>query len=352
MEFLKKIYDKLCQTIVGKLSESRLWDYGVIIALWAWVIHDYLSPKSNYNLYKYYRKKRPDILTLEVICPTEDPQKPNRLSIMEEHSFQNTDIFSGKLIRFPILCFNHKVISRSLAGRLLTELLDMGLPINPSDRDKLEIKTFDDDVSRKDWESRSNWTIYVDPSEFSRVEYEQILCCYEAHRKEIDSTLKTSQVTPWWIRKSQYAKSFGFDYRAERIAHIIYGAMPKPQIFSPQKISTYLRDGKWIPISKENLTIYHNGQWQINIHFKLGRNQWHNYTLGKGKVTFADGKNVFDVEYLSFVDLDSIKDISVREYFDSLTDSEGKKLTDFYQLGKIPSKFNTLELFGNIATAK
>jgi len=25
-----------------------------------------------------------------------------------------------------------------------------------------------------------------------------------------------------------------------------------------------------------------------------------------------------------------------------LTDSEGKKLTDFYQLGKIPSKFNIL----------
>ncbi|HLO52010.1 MAG TPA: hypothetical protein VK211_26625 [Kamptonema sp.] len=343
MEFLKEIYDKLCTTIVGKLSESRLWDFGVFLALWAWVIHDYLSPKSNYNLYKYYRKKRRDILTLEVICQCENPQKPNRLSIMEEHSFQNTDIFCGKLIRFPILCFNNKVISRSLAGRISPDLLDMGLPINPSDRDKLEVKTFYDDVSISYWESKSNWTIYVDPSQFSRVEYEQILCCYEAHREEIDSTLKTSQVIPWWIRKSQYPKSFGFDHRAQRIAHIVYGAMPKPQVFSPQKISTgYLVDGKWIPISKENLTIYHNGQWQIDVRRKQGINHWNDYTIGSGKVTFAYGKNVFDFKYLSFFDLDSIKDISVREYFDSLTDSEGKKLTDFYQLGNIPSKFNTL----------
>lgn len=37
--------------------------------------------------------------------------------------------------------------------------------------------------------------------------------------------------------------------------------------------------------------------------------------------------------------MDSIKDVSVREYFAALTDSEGKKLTDFYQLGNIPSKF-------------
>jgi hypothetical protein len=312
--------------------------------IWALQIHSYLSPTSQYNLSKYYRKKRPDVLTLEVSCPSEDPQNPNCLSIMEEHSFQYYKS-TCNLIRFPILCFNKKVISRSLAGRILPELLDMGLPINPSDRDKLEIKTFDDDVSRKAWESRSNWTIYVDPSDFSRVEYEQILCCYEAHRQKIDSTLKTSKVIPWWIWKSQYPKSFGFDYRAQRIAHIVYGAMPKPQVFSPQKISTgYLRDGEWISTSTETLTIYHNGQWQIDIGGKHGKNQW-NSTIGRGKVTFADGKNVFDVKYLSFSDLDSIKDISVREYFDSLVDIEGKKLTDFYQLGNIPSKFNTIKTF-------
>ncbi|MDB9511335.1 hypothetical protein PN499_09100 [Kamptonema animale CS-326] len=334
MEILKEIGEKLYKRIVG--YGRILWDIGVVIALGAWVIYTYLSPISVYNLSKYYKKKRPDILTLEVICPSEDPQNPNRLTIMEEHSFQK-NIFSGDLVRFPILCFNNKVVSRSLAGRISPDLLDMGLPINPSDRAKLEIKTFYDDVSRKNW---INWTIYVNPSEFSRGEYEQILCCYEAHREQIDSTLKNSQVIPWWVWKSQYARSFGFDYRTQRIAHIVYGAMPQPQVFSPQKISTgYLDNGEWIPISSETLTIYNNGEWQIEIGRKYPKSEWGNHTIGRGKVTFTDAEKVFDVQYLSFPAMDSIKDVSVSEYFAALTDSEGKKLTDFYQLGNIPSKF-------------
>jgi len=342
MEILKKLCNELYQKMLGKLYDTKLGDMAVVLALWAWVIYEFFSPTSQYNLSKYYKRKRPDVLTMKVICLSEYPQNTNRLSIMEEHSFQSEFPISGNLIRFPILCFNHKVMSRSLAGRILPELLDMGLPINPSDRAQLEIKTFYDDVSR------SNWTIYVDPSEFSRVEYKQILCCYEAHREEIDSTLKDSQVIPWWTRKSKYPKSFGFDYRAQRIAHIIYGAMPQHQVFSPEKISTgYLENGKWIPISTETLTIYQNGEWQIIIRRKHGKNKWNDYTIGRGKVTFADREKVFDVQWLTFFALDSIKDISVPEYFASLADSEGNKLTDFYQLGKLPSKFDTLQIFGN-----
>ncbi|HLO52307.1 MAG TPA: hypothetical protein VK211_28165, partial [Kamptonema sp.] len=160
MEFLKEIYNKLCQILAVNPLVIGLLNCAVVPVIWALEIHDYLSPKSNYNLYKYYRKKRPDVLTIEVLCPSKDPQKPNRLSIMEEHSFQHCK-FSGNLIRFPILYFNNKVISRALAGRILPELLDMGLPINPSDRAQLEIKTFDDDVSLSYWESKSKWTIYV-----------------------------------------------------------------------------------------------------------------------------------------------------------------------------------------------
>ncbi|MEG3939182.1 hypothetical protein QT995_13595 [Microcoleus sp. S36b_A3] len=333
MKNVKNIYDQLYRKIGLRLSETKLWDMGVFFALWAWVIYGYLSPKSPYNLSKYYKKKRPDILTFQVFCPTQIPQKFHRISIMEEHSFQSIFLDPGNLIRFPIFCFNDKVVSRSLAGRIIPQLLDMGLPINPSERAKLEIKTFHDDVSR------SNWTIYVEPSEFSRVEYQQMLCCYEAHREEIDSKLKTSKVIPWWSPKSKYPKSFEFDYRAKRITRIVYGAMPQPQVFSPQKISTgCVVDGNRMQISNETLTVYPNGQWQIHIRRKLGKNPWNDYTMGQGKVTFVDPVLVFDVDSLHFYDVD-IKDISVREYFDSFADSEGKKLTDFYQLGKIPSKF-------------
>ncbi len=334
MTNVKKKCDQLVTFFYSKLYESTLWDMGVLLALWAWAIYVYLSPTSPYNLSKYYKKKRPDVLTFQVFCPTQNPQKFHRISIIEEHSFQSIFLASGNLIRFPIFCFNDKVVSRSLAGRIIPKLLDMGLPINPSERAKLEVKTFHDDVSR------SNWTIYVDPSEFSRVEYQQMLCCYEAHREEIDSKLKTSKVIPWWSPKSKYPKSFEFDYRAKRIARIVYGAMPQPQVFSPHKISTgCVVDGNWIHISSETLTVYPNGQWQIHIRRKLGKNPWNDCTFGEGKVTFVDPVPVFDVEWLHFYDLDSIKDISVSEYFASCADSEGKKLTDFYQLGKIPSKF-------------
>ncbi|MEG3977557.1 hypothetical protein QT970_23445 [Microcoleus sp. herbarium8] len=334
MKNVKNIYDQLYRKIGLRLSETKLWDMGVILVLCALVIYERLSPTSPYNLSKYYKKKRPDVLTFQVYCPTNNPQEVHRISIMEEHSFRSLLPTSRDLIRFPIFCFNDKVVSRSLAGRIIPELLDMGLPINPSERAQLEVKTFHDDVSI------SNWTIYVDPSEFSRVEYQQMLCCYEAHREEIDSQLKTSKVIPWWNRKSKYPKSFEFYSRAKRITRIVYGAMPQPQVFSPQKISTgCVVNGNWMPISSETLTVYPNGQWQIHIRRKHGKNQWNDYTIGQGKVTFVDPVLVFDVELLNLGDLDSIKDISVREYFDSLADSEGKKLTDFYQLGKIPSKF-------------
>jgi len=124
MEFLKEISHKFCQIIAVNPLAIGLLNCAVVLVIWALEIHQYLSPTSQYNLSKYYRKKRPDVLTLEVLCPSKDPQNPNCLTIMEEHSFQHYKR-TCKLIRFPILCFNHKVISRALAGRLLSELLDI-----------------------------------------------------------------------------------------------------------------------------------------------------------------------------------------------------------------------------------
>jgi len=244
---------------------------------------------------------------------------------------------SGNLIRFPILYFNNKIVFRALDAQPAPELWAMGLPVDPFDRAKLEIKTFHDNVSRSDW------VIYVDPATFTQEEYQQIISCYEVHREEIDSTLENSKFTPWWTQKEKPPRSFGFDYHAQRISHIVYGAMPQPQIFSPQKISKgYLSEGKRIPISSETLTIYPNGQWLIKVRRKEGIiSPWNDHPIGEGEIIFDDTEKIFNIKWLKFFDLDSIKNISVYEYFASLVDSHGNKLTDFYRFGNIPSKFNT-----------
>ncbi len=346
------------EKIIEILRILRLLDIAIYLLsgvyLIIWKTYELLTPTSRFYLSKYYKKKRPDILTVGVTCIDRYTGNSNYLAIMEEHSFDPTTpspslsnpinfieqyIFpiSGSLIRFPILYFNHKIVSRSLDGRLPSELLDMGLPVDPIELAKLEIKTFHEES----W--GGNWIIYVDPAKFTHREYRQIICCYETHRKEIDSTLANSKFTPWWTQKVKPPRSFSFNSYANRISHIVYGAMPQPRIFSPPKISKgYVLEGKWIPIYSEELIIYHNFKWQINIRRKHRINQWKDWTIGRGSVRFAYEKKVkiLDVDNLSFPSLDSIKDISVQEYFASLVDSQGNKLTDFCYLGNIPSKFN------------
>lgn len=332
--------DKLYKGITRILHVLRLEgvaSYLVIgVLLIAWGTYELLSPTSQYNLTRHYKKKRPYTFTIGVTYPDKYTGNSNYLVIKEEHSFERGKLISGDLVRFPILYFNNKMVSRALDGRLSSHHPDLGLPIDPIERAKLEIKTFHDNASPSDW------IIYVDPAKFTHREYRQIICCYETHREEIDSTLKTSKFTPWWTRKEKPPRSFGFNYYAQRISYIVYGAMPQPQIFSPPKISKgYLRsDGKWIPISSETLTIYQNGQWRIDVRLKKEKNYtWNNFPIGQGKVIFGDTEKVLDVNYLNFPSLDSIKNISVHEYFASLVDSHGNKLTDFYRFGNMPSTF-------------
>jgi len=148
------------------------------------------------------------------------------------------------------------VISRSRFGTVSPHFLDPGLPINPSDRAKLIIKTFYTEPDE------SNWTVYVNPSEFSQTEYEQIVSCYEVNRQKIEDTLKTSQISPDWARNSLAQTSFGFYNRSQRIAHLVYGELPQPQVFSTKSIrSGAIDDDKWVASSTEVLTIYANGKW-------------------------------------------------------------------------------------------
>jgi hypothetical protein len=325
---MNQLYEGITDTFIclAKLA--------VVIALGT---YELLSPVSQSNLSRHYKKKRPHIFTIGVTCPDKSTGNSNHLVIMEEHSFQKGTLFSGDLIRFPILYLNNKMVSRALNGKPAPELFAMGLPIDPIERVKLEIKTFHDAASL------NAWVIYVDPATFTYGEYQQIISCYEAHREEIDSTLENSKFTPWWTQKENPPRSFSFNYSAQCISHIVYGAMPQPQIFSPQTISKgYLSEGKRISVSSEALIIYPDGQWLINIRHKEGIiSPWNDHPIGKGEIIFNDTEKVLNVEWLNFFNLDSIKNISVYEYFTSLVDSQGNKLTDFYRLGNIPSKFHT-----------
>ncbi len=342
---MNKLYKGITR-ILHVLRLEGVASYLVIgVLLIAWGTYELLSPTSQYNLTRHYKKKRPYIFTIGVTCLDEYTGNSNYLVIKEEHSFRIGKMISGDLIRFPILYFNNKMVSRALDGRHSYDHSDLGLPVDPIERAKLEIKTFHHDnvLAGRDW------IVYVDPAKFTHREYQQIIGCYEAHREEIDSILKASKFIPWWTRKEKSPRSFGFYYLANYISHIVYGAMPQPQIFSPPKISKsyLLSDGQLISISDETLKIYPNGQWQIDIRRKWGKFPWHDCTMGKGKVIFSDMGKVFDVEWLNFSDsLESIENISVYEYLASFIDSQGNKLTDFYSLGNIPSKFNTIEVYG------
>ncbi|APB33522.1 hypothetical protein GlitD10_1202 [Gloeomargarita lithophora Alchichica-D10] len=274
----------------------------------------------------------PDILTFEVICPDDQAnaqgnQKSNRLALMEEQSYSGGGIGdTGRLIRFPVLTFNGKVISRSKDGRVLPYFIDPGLPINPRDQAKLLIRTFYPEPTESDW------TVYVNPAKFTRAEYEQIVSCYEVHRQEIENILKTSQINPDWAKDSLAQTSFGFDHRAQRIAHLVYGELPQPQVFSTRSIrSGTIDDNKWISSSTEVLTIRPNGKWQIESNGEHGTLSWGG-TVAMGTIKVSGDKLIFNVESLIPPMLDSAKEISNRAYIESFVNDESKKITDFYQI--------------------
>jgi hypothetical protein len=279
-------------------------------------------------------KNDPEVVTLEVTCGSD------RLTLAEEQSYARGGIGDkGDLLRFPLLRFNGQLVSKAWTGRK-QHGLDPGLPVNPGDRANWLIKTYHSEPSDSDW------TVYVNPAEFSRDSFDRLVACYETHRAKLDDALLNSTVKPWWTDKRTL-----FDARTRRIAHIIYHPQPEPKVFTtahPRSgtlentnpdYEKMIGDPVYVQLpSTETLTIQPNGKWQIYAKGEHGSHQWWG-TEATGKVILQGETLVFQVDYLNPPLLDAAKQISDRDYFLAFVDNQGKQLTDYYQLGDLPPKY-------------
>jgi len=59
-----------------------------------------------------------------------------------------------------------------------------------------------------------------------------------------------------------------------------------------------------------------------------------------GNVKVSEDKLIFNVENLTPPMLESAKEISDRDYIESLMNNEGERLTDFYQICRIPPRYS------------
>lgn len=236
----------------------------------------------------------------------------------------------GTLLRYPLLYFNGKLVSEAMQGRLYDQK-DLGLPIDPKVLSELVIKTFHAEPSDASETGVGDWTIIINPKDFSRKEFDRIVSCYETHRTALDSALKSGAVQPWWL-----AKDFFISQYANRFSHFIYGVMPPDKIFSTQHPRGGMFDDGLEVAATETLTISYNGKWRIDASAQRG-------TLSMGGIhgggnivlqpdSVRNSKPILEVEFLTLAFLSAAKNTGDAEYLSKFVDDQGVPLTEMFQL--------------------